>query len=86
VLRLDPANAMTMNNLAIILASGDDPAIRDPAGAIELAERAATLTGRSNPDILTTLARAHSAAGDNDKARAILDEVTALRQRQRSSQ
>jgi protein O-mannosyl-transferase len=60
-LRADPHRAEAANNLAWILATAPDPALRDPAEAIALAERSA----RDKPgdaSVLDTLAAAYAAA------------------------
>ena len=62
--------------LAWLLAAHPDPARRDPARAVELAERAAALTGRAQPAVLDVLAAAYAAAGRLD--RAIAAAETAL--------
>src|SRR5262249_4201277 len=41
--RLAPDDAQFLNNLAWYLATSDDPTVRDPARAVELARRAVTL-------------------------------------------
>lgn len=48
--------------LALILATADDPRLRDPAEAIRLGERAAVLTDQA-PETLRALAFAYAAAG-----------------------
>jgi tetratricopeptide (TPR) repeat protein len=54
--------------MAYILATHPDPKIRDVKTAIQLAERASTITGYNNAMILNTLATTYTAAGEYDKA------------------
>jgi hypothetical protein len=67
-----------MSEIAWILATHSDPAVRDPNKAVRLAERAAGLTGRRQPVILDTLAAAYAAAGDFERAAAIAQEAASL--------
>jgi spermidine synthase len=68
VLRLNPKDAMTCNNLAWLLATHPQAAVRNAAEAVELAERAVALTGRNHPVALNTLAAAYAEAGRFDDA------------------
>jgi len=54
--------------LALLLLIHPDPARRDAARAVRLAERAAELTGRVQPGVLDVLAGAYAAAGALDRA------------------
>jgi arylsulfatase A-like enzyme/tetratricopeptide (TPR) repeat protein len=67
-----------MSEIAWILATHSDPAVRDPVKAVRLAERAAELTGRRQPVILDTLAAAYAAAGDFERAAAIAQQAASL--------
>jgi len=67
-----------MNEIAWILATHSDPAIRDPAKAVRLAEGAAELTGRRQPVILDTLAAAYAASGEFERAAATAQEAASL--------
>jgi spermidine synthase len=67
-----------MSEMAWILATHPDPAVRDPAKAVRLGERAAELTGRRQPVILDTLAAAYAAAGDFERAAATAQEAASL--------
>jgi hypothetical protein len=49
------------NNLAWILATHPDEAVRDPGAALELAESAAVRTGRRDARVIDTLAAAYAA-------------------------
>jgi tetratricopeptide (TPR) repeat protein len=61
-LRANPERVEAANNLAWILATAPDPALRAPAEAIELAQRAARWNA-FDPSVLDTLAAAYAAAG-----------------------
>ena len=67
-LRIDPNDAKTHNNLAYALVSGSAPQQGDITRAIELAERAAQLSGYEDPEILDTLANCYSMDGKIDLA------------------
>jgi Flp pilus assembly protein TadD len=62
------------NGLARLLATADDPEVRNPAESIQLAEGLCRASQYRHPLLLETLALAYSAAGRPDDARA-----TALR-------
>jgi len=61
-LRANPSRVDAANNLALILATAPEPALRDPAEAIALAERIAR-EKRGDAAVLDTLAAAYAAAG-----------------------
>ena len=67
-----------MNNLAWFLATCNDPAIRDGASAINLAEKAVAATNRKEPNYLDTLAAAWAEAGQFAKAVTIQKEAMAV--------
>jgi tetratricopeptide (TPR) repeat protein len=67
-LRLRPDWPPALVGLARLLAADPSAEARDPALAIRLAERAASLTGGRDPRVLDTLAAAHAAAGDFGRA------------------
>jgi tetratricopeptide (TPR) repeat protein len=62
-LELSPDDIETMNNLAWVLATSPDSLARDGARAVEVAERADSLTRNTNPIINATLAAAYAEAG-----------------------
>ncbi len=66
--RIRPDFMKAANNLAWLLATARDPALRDPATAVSLAERALALSRAPNPSVLDTLAAAYAAAGRFDAA------------------
>ncbi len=57
-----------LHGLAWILATADDPALRDAREAVRLAEEANRLSGGKTPEVLEALAVAYARAGDTDKA------------------
>jgi Tfp pilus assembly protein PilF len=73
-----PEWAQAANELSWLLATTGDPALRDPAEALRLAERAAEASGRRDPAILDTLSVCQAAVGRTDNARETLAEALAL--------
>lgn len=59
-LAFDPDNADAANNLAWVLANATESELRNPARALELAQRAAALSNETNPAVLRTLAVAYA--------------------------
>ena len=76
--RLRPDWAVPANNLAWILATEHDPALRRPEEAVTLAEGAVRGTRRDNPSILDTLAVAYAAAGRRADALVTAREALAV--------
>ncbi len=72
----EPGAPEPFAELAWLLVTHPDPARRDPARAVRLAERAAELTGRVQPGVLDVLAAAYAATGALD--RAVATAETAL--------
>lgn len=66
------------NAVAWILATHDEAEPGQLEVAVALAERAVSETDRQNPDVLDTLAEAHFAAGQREKAVEVIDEAIAL--------
>jgi tetratricopeptide (TPR) repeat protein len=58
-----PDDIQALNNLAWILATWPNPSIRNGANAVELAERADSLTSRQNQVVAATLAAAYAETG-----------------------
>jgi spermidine synthase len=63
VLRLAPNHVSVLNKLAWLLATCQDATYRDPARAVELAQRGCELTAYRQPKLLDTLAAAYARAG-----------------------
>jgi tetratricopeptide (TPR) repeat protein len=78
---LKPDYAAPLNGMARILATCPDPNLRNVSRAIELANRAAKLTGYRDASVLETLAEAYAADSQFDQAvttaQAALDLATA---------
>jgi len=74
-LRLAPDGHETLNNLAWLLLTADNTALRDPARALALAQKAAALAPVSH--ILDTLARAYWFTGDRQQAIATEEQALA---------
>ena len=66
--RLAPDWVPALASLAWLLATAPDPALRDAAQAVRLAERVAELTGRRDASAMDVLAAAYAAAGQFDRA------------------
>jgi tetratricopeptide (TPR) repeat protein len=62
-LQLSPSNPTIQNNLAWLLATCPEAALRDGAKAVALATRVNKVTGGENPVVLHTLAAAYAEAG-----------------------
>jgi tetratricopeptide (TPR) repeat protein len=77
-LRRAPRLAEAANNLAWLLATEPDPALRNPAEAVRLAEGALEASPRPDPALLDTLAAAYAAAGRFEEALARAEEASML--------
>lgn len=77
-LRLDSRSATAANNLAWILATTSDAALRAPDEALRWATVAAEVTQRRDPTVLDTLAVSQAAAGRYADAVETLDAAIAL--------
>jgi tetratricopeptide (TPR) repeat protein len=75
-LQLEPDHPGATNNLAWLLATSDDPDVRDASEAVVHAERAVA-RNRTDPNVLDTLATAYAAAGRSDDAIRTLDAARA---------
>ena len=67
-LQLKPDWVELMNTMAWCLAVNEKTAVRNPAKAVKLAQRACELTNYEEPELLDTLAVAYAAAGNFSKA------------------
>ncbi|TFG95861.1 MAG: tetratricopeptide repeat protein [Myxococcales bacterium] len=74
-MRRDPELSWAANNLAWILATSPDPALRDPDEAVRFAERAVRRSRERDPDLLDTLAAAYAAAARFDAAIAAAERA-----------
>lgn len=73
-LRLEPQSPAVRNNLAWVLATHDDPRIRDPRRAVALSE--AVCREHPSAEYFGTLAAAYQAAGRMDDAREAIAKAT----------
>jgi tetratricopeptide (TPR) repeat protein len=69
--KFDPGSVAASNNLAWILATSSDDAVRDGAEAIALADAVCRATDYDKPELLDTLAAAYAESGRFDKALAM---------------
>jgi Flp pilus assembly protein TadD len=79
-LRLRPSYPKALNNLAWLLATHPDPRQRNGAEAMQLARRAADLTGGTDPGDLDTLAAACAEAHQFGEAIKVAQRAAALAQ------
>ena len=77
-IRLSGDFVLAMNYLAWMLATQDDPNLRDGAQAVRLAERACQLTGDKEWTFLDTLAAAYAEAGRFPEAESTAQKALAL--------
>lgn len=78
VLRLAPTYAHAKGDLAFLLATAADPALRDPVRAVDLAEAASHATQGRAAGVLDALAAAHAAAGRFEDAIAVAEGAAAI--------
>ena len=64
----DSNHSASLHAIALILITHPNPELRNAAEAVQLAERAAKITGHRNPMILETLAGTYAATGQFDRA------------------
>ena len=76
-IRLDPENATALHNLAWIVATTADPAVRNGPEAVRLSERACRLAGTPSAPMLDALAAAYAAAGRFPEAIATAERAAA---------
>jgi len=77
-LELAPDQPEALDQLAWLLIDAADPTLRNPAEAVEMAERACALTRFQEPSLLATLAAAHAAGGDTPRAAAVARQALVL--------
>jgi TPR repeat protein len=75
----DPEDYVTLNNIAWLCVTADDPKLHNPQKALQYAIRAVQLSGGKEPAELDTLAHAYFATGDIDKALEIEGKALALK-------
>jgi hypothetical protein len=74
----DPNSSVALNNLACLLATSADPALRNGPEAVTLAEKACALTHYQNTSVLSTLAAAYAEAGRFDQAITTAEKACAM--------
>ena len=79
-LQTDPDNLHVLVYLAQVLASDENPKVRDGQAAYDLASRANTLTGGAQPAMLDTLGMACAELGRFDDAQKVAQEALELAQ------
>ena len=79
-LRLEPNDVLTLILLASVLASSENPQIRNGAEAIALAEKANVITGGGQSLVLDTLAMSYAEAGRFKDAQQIEQQAIQLAQ------
>ena len=75
---LKPKWIAPKNDLAWILATHADAAIRQPAEAVRLAEQVAALVKYRNPYVLKTLAAAYASAGQFVRAAKVAEDALVM--------
>jgi Tfp pilus assembly protein PilF len=77
-----PDNPFLLNRLGWLLATSPEDGVRNGARAIEVGERAVSITSRQDVTSLDTLSAAYAEAGRFDEAAATAREALALAARQ----
>ncbi len=85
MIRWQPDNTLALNRIARALAASPEASIRDGPHALELAQRAATLTGGRDPMILDTLAAAYAESGRFSEAVQTAEHALALASDQKNA-
>lgn len=77
-LELRPRWADAANSLAVLLATADDPAVRNPQAALSLARELSAAAGGRHPVLLGTLGVALASSGSRDEAERVLSEAVTI--------
>ena len=77
-LELDARVPAALLDLAWIRATSDDPRFRRPGDAVQLAERAVEVTGRTSPTAFDVLAAAYASAGELNRAIELAERAASL--------
>jgi tetratricopeptide (TPR) repeat protein len=75
---LAPKDPHSRSNLAWVLATSNDPSIRDGAKAVELARQAISLSGDRDPLFFRTLAAAYAETGRFSDAITVIQQAVAI--------
>jgi tetratricopeptide (TPR) repeat protein len=81
VLRIAPNHVPVLTQTAWVLATAPEPALRNGAEAVQLAQRSAKLSGGVDPKILDVLAAAYAEAGRFPEAIETADRALSLARR-----
>ena len=76
--RLQPEDSIASDRLAWVLATGEEPKLRNGVEAVQVAKRACEITHRQNGKMLATLAAAHAEAGQFEEAASAAREAWRL--------
>jgi tetratricopeptide (TPR) repeat protein len=76
--QLAPDSPLALNELAWLLATSPDAALRNGPEAVQLAEHGCAVTSRRDPMLLDTLAAAYAEAGRFPEAISAAQEALAL--------
>jgi tetratricopeptide (TPR) repeat protein len=79
-LQIDPDNLSVLTYLAQVLASDEDPKVRDGHAALAMVQRVITLSGGVQPALLSVLAMAQAELGNFDRAQAAAQDAVDLLQ------
>ncbi len=82
VLTRDPDNLQVLNDMAWVLATSNDAALRNGTAALPMAEHAVELTSQKEPAVLGTLAAAYAETGAFNKAIETEQRATELAKEQ----
>jgi tetratricopeptide (TPR) repeat protein len=85
VLRSQPKSTLALTEIARVLATSPEKSLRNGAEAVELAQRAAKLTGGRDPTVLDTLAAAYAEAGRFSDALPTAEQALALASSQKNT-
>jgi cytochrome c-type biogenesis protein CcmH/NrfG len=78
ILEIKPDQLEALNNLAWLMATSNDPNLKNPSEAIEFAFKACQVTEHKDAESLDTLAAAYAAAGRFDEAVATAQKALEL--------
>ena len=78
-MQLTPDSVSAIDARASLLAAAPNPRVRNPSEAIRLAERAASLTARRDPNALDILAVAYASDAQFERAVTTAHEALALK-------
>jgi tetratricopeptide (TPR) repeat protein len=86
VLQQQPGHLQARNNLAWILSTSANGALRDGKQAVQLIEQLAAAPGNNRASLLDTLAAAYAEMGEFDRAVSAAEEAIGLANRQNNAE